>query len=55
MKHKNAKDLAIKVSPILAIFTSLVFGYSQLIYEPKQNPLKKLERASSSPVLDSKN
>ena len=25
---------------------SLVFGYSQLRYEPEQNPLKKLERPS---------
>ena len=34
---------------------SLVFGYSQLIYESEQNPPKKLERPSSSPALASQN
>ena len=53
MKHKNANDETIKVSPIFSIFMSLVFGYSQLRYEPEQNPLKKLERPSSSPALAS--
>ena len=53
MKHKNANDYAIKVPSVLSIFMSLVFVYSQLIYESEQNPPKKLERPSSSPALAS--
>ena len=46
MKHKNANDEAIKVSPMLSIFTPLGFGYSQLRYEPEMNPLKELQSFS---------